>query len=152
MQTASRPATARNISAFDSSPEASTTPVTHRPRPRPEMNGHGALADGQKRTFAVKVGLAQMLKGGVIMDVTTAEEVRTMAEKQGLATRAGAEGGAKQGNGRDHEARYTGGAGSNAPRRPAPKRPPPRPALAPHCDAHVCPPSHAERGPASCGA
>ena len=39
------------------------------------MNGNGHHAEGGKRTFAVKVGLAQMLKGGVIMDVTTADEV-----------------------------------------------------------------------------
>ena len=53
------------------------------------MNGHGALADGQKRTFAVKVGLAQMLKGGVIMDVTTAEEVRPKSESGERGEREG---------------------------------------------------------------
>jgi pyridoxal 5'-phosphate synthase pdxS subunit len=36
----------------------------------------------QKGTFTVKSGLAQMLKGGVIMDVTNAEQAR-MAEKAG---------------------------------------------------------------------
>ena len=30
------------------------------------------MADAKKGTFAVKVGLAQMLKGGVIMDVVNA--------------------------------------------------------------------------------
>ena len=34
--------------------------------------------------FRVKVGLAEMLRGGVIMDVTTAEEA-TIAEKAGAA-------------------------------------------------------------------
>lgn len=39
-------------------------------------------------TFKVKAGLAQMAKGGIIMDVTTAEEAR-VAENAGvsLATR-----------------------------------------------------------------
>ncbi len=38
----------------------------------------------QTGTWAVKVGLAQMLKGGVIMDVTTAEQAR-IAEDAGAA-------------------------------------------------------------------
>ena len=38
--------------------------------------------DKQVGTWAVKVGLAQMLKGGVIMDVTTAEQAR-IAEDAG---------------------------------------------------------------------
>ena len=38
--------------------------------------------DKQVGTWAVKVGLAQMLKGGVIMDVTTAEQA-TIAEEAG---------------------------------------------------------------------
>ena len=36
----------------------------------------------EKGTFRVKSGLAEMLKGGVIMDVTTAEQA-TIAEKAG---------------------------------------------------------------------
>jgi hypothetical protein len=40
----------------------------------PTTNGHGAQ-DGEN-TFAVKAGLARMLKGGVIMDVVNAEQVR----------------------------------------------------------------------------
>ncbi|KAG2428387.1 hypothetical protein CHLRE_15g643550v5 [Chlamydomonas reinhardtii] len=39
-------------------------------------------------TFAVKVGLAQMLKGGVIMDVTTAEEARIAEEAGAVAVMA----------------------------------------------------------------
>ena len=39
-------------------------------------NGHGS----QKGTFKVKAGLAQMLKGGVIMDVVTAEHARIESE------------------------------------------------------------------------
>ena len=39
----------------------------------PTTNGHGAQ-DGDT-TFAVKAGLARMLKGGVIMDVVNAEQV-----------------------------------------------------------------------------
>src|SRR5713226_8442425 len=34
------------------------------------------MSEKQVGTWAVKVGLAQMLKGGVIMDVTTAEQAR----------------------------------------------------------------------------
>lgn len=39
----------------------------------PTTNGHGAQ-DGETN-FAVKAGLARMLKGGVIMDVVNAEQV-----------------------------------------------------------------------------
>ena len=39
----------------------------------PTTNGHSAQ-DGENN-FAVKVGLARMLKGGVIMDVVNAEQV-----------------------------------------------------------------------------
>ncbi len=42
-------------------------------------NGTAAHSTG---SFAIKAGLAQMLKGGVIMDVTTAEEAR-IAEEAG---------------------------------------------------------------------
>ena len=38
--------------------------------------------EGQTGTFAVKKGLAQMLKGGVIMDVVTPEHAR-IAEDAG---------------------------------------------------------------------
>lgn len=40
----------------------------------PTTNGHSAN-DGENN-FAVKAGLARMLKGGVIMDVINAEQVR----------------------------------------------------------------------------
>ena len=54
---------------------------------RPPVNGYEPKADGLKAdgntqnakgstNFAVKAGLAQMLKGGVIMDVVNAEQVR----------------------------------------------------------------------------
>src|SRR5271167_4955962 len=42
-------------------------------------NGHGQKGSNDWR---VKVGLAEMLKGGVIMDVTTADQAR-IAEKAG---------------------------------------------------------------------
>src|ERR1051326_1048161 len=45
-----------------------------------ETNGHDAI----KGTFRVKSGLAEMLKGGVIMDVVTAEHAR-IAESPGAA-------------------------------------------------------------------
>jgi pyridoxal 5'-phosphate synthase pdxS subunit len=46
------------------------------------------MADAQKGTFAVKVGLAQMLKGGVIMDVTNVEEARIAEEAGAVAVMA----------------------------------------------------------------
>lgn len=48
----------------------------------PVINGHGPAtgttngANGTTNNFTVKAGLAQMLKGGVIMDVINAEQVR----------------------------------------------------------------------------
>ena len=39
----------------------------------PTTNGHSA--QDSENNFAVKVGLARMLKGGVIMDVVDAEQV-----------------------------------------------------------------------------
>src|SRR5262244_1451750 len=42
-------------------------------------NGHSGKAKGSNE-WRVKVGLAEMLKGGVIMDVTNAEQAR-IAEK-----------------------------------------------------------------------
>src|SRR5512135_2368280 len=41
---------------------------------------HGAAASAQQSTWATKRGLAQMLKGGVIMDVVTAEHARIAQE------------------------------------------------------------------------
>ena len=38
----------------------------------------------EKGTFAIKVGLAEMLKGGVIMDVTNAEQAK-IAEDSGAS-------------------------------------------------------------------
>ena len=56
---------------------------------QPERAGNGARQDDQNgrrdaRSFEIKVGLAEMLKGGVIMDVTTAEQAR-IAEAAGAA-------------------------------------------------------------------
>ncbi|KAH7348154.1 SOR/SNZ family-domain-containing protein [Pyrenochaeta sp. MPI-SDFR-AT-0127] len=48
----------------------------------PTTNGHSAQ-DGET-TFAVKAGLARMLKGGVIMDVVNAEQAR-IAEEAGAS-------------------------------------------------------------------
>jgi pyridoxal 5'-phosphate synthase pdxS subunit len=47
-----------------------------------ELNGHSS--DEQKSTFRTKVGLAEMLKGGVIMDVVTPEQA-IIAEQAGAA-------------------------------------------------------------------
>lgn len=44
--------------------------------------------DQQQGTFALKVGLAQMLKGGVIMDVTTPEQARIAEEAGACAVMA----------------------------------------------------------------
>jgi pyridoxal 5'-phosphate synthase pdxS subunit len=49
-----------------------------------EHNGNGA----QTGTFAVKAGLAQMLKGGVIMDVVTPEQARIAEEAGACAVMA----------------------------------------------------------------
>ncbi|MGE0228381.1 MAG: pyridoxal 5'-phosphate synthase lyase subunit PdxS [Dehalococcoidia bacterium] len=50
-------------------------------------NGHGA-EEGQTATWTVKAGLAQMLKGGVIMDVVTAEHARIAEEAGACAVMA----------------------------------------------------------------
>ncbi|PHH76600.1 hypothetical protein CDD80_1386 [Ophiocordyceps camponoti-rufipedis] len=44
--------------------------------------------NGSRSSFAVKTGLAQMLKGGVIMDVTTAEQARIAEEAGAIAVMA----------------------------------------------------------------
>src|SRR5438067_12481495 len=46
------------------------------------QNGNGHRSDTTKATWTLKSGLAQMLKGGVIMDVVTAEHAR-IAEQAG---------------------------------------------------------------------
>ena len=51
-----------------------------------------SLAKQERATFAVKAGLAQMLKGGVIMDVVNEEQAR-------IAEEAGAVAGARAGDG-----------------------------------------------------
>jgi pyridoxal 5'-phosphate synthase pdxS subunit len=52
------------------------------------MSDHGNNGDGRSRTtaesFEIKVGLAEMLKGGVIMDVTTPDQAK-IAEEAGAA-------------------------------------------------------------------
>ncbi len=53
------------------------------------MSGNGQYQNGaQTGTFAVKAGLAQMLKGGVIMDVVTAEHARIAEEAGACAVMA----------------------------------------------------------------
>jgi len=52
-----------------------------------ELNGH-KNGHVEKGTFAVKAGLAQMLKGGVIMDVVTAEQARIAEEAGACAVMA----------------------------------------------------------------
>eukprot|EP00210_Caulerpa_lentillifera_P007107 g6800.t1 len=46
------------------------------------------MAQAEQGTFSVKVGLAQMLKGGVIMDVTNAEQARIAEEAGACAVMA----------------------------------------------------------------
>ena len=43
---------------------------------------NGSASNGTSNEWRVKVGLAEMLKGGVIMDVTNAEQAR-ISEKAG---------------------------------------------------------------------
>ncbi len=51
-------------------------------------NGTGHDSGLSMPSFAVKAGLAQMLKGGVIMDVTTAEQARIAEEAGACAVMA----------------------------------------------------------------
>merc|ERR1711890_182979 len=55
-----------------------------------QTNGTAASANisSSRPTFAVKAGLAQMLKGGVIMDVVNAEEARIAEEAGACAVMA----------------------------------------------------------------
>ncbi|EFJ12176.1 hypothetical protein SELMODRAFT_146305 [Selaginella moellendorffii] len=50
--------------------------------------GNGAIAEPKKASYAVKVGLAQMLRGGVIMDVVNAEQARIAEEAGAVAVMA----------------------------------------------------------------
>lgn len=54
------------------------------------INGHGPAADSNvsSPTFTVKTGLAQMLKGGVIMDVVNADQARIAEEAGACAVMA----------------------------------------------------------------
>ncbi|MCJ1256656.1 Pyridoxal 5'-phosphate synthase subunit snz1 [Lignoscripta atroalba] len=55
----------------------------------PTSNGHGSGSDNSGSTnFTVKAGLAQMLKGGVIMDVVNAEQARIAEEAGACAVMA----------------------------------------------------------------
>ncbi|KJX96754.1 pyridoxine biosynthesis protein PDX1 [Zymoseptoria brevis] len=51
-------------------------------------NGNGHAAAAADNSFAVKAGLAQMLKGGVIMDVVNAEQARIAEEAGAVAVMA----------------------------------------------------------------
>lgn len=53
-----------------------------------EAVNEGSIAGDTKGTFAVKVGLAQMLKGGVIMDVVTPEQAKIAEEAGACAVMA----------------------------------------------------------------
>jgi pyridoxal 5'-phosphate synthase pdxS subunit len=53
-----------------------------------KLPGNGADGGPVAGTFAVKAGLAQMLKGGVIMDVVTAEQARIAEEAGACAVMA----------------------------------------------------------------
>jgi len=57
--------------------------------PRPADRARGCQTWGMRdeATFRVKTGLAEMLKGGVIMDVVTPEQAK-VAEDAGAATAA----------------------------------------------------------------
>lgn len=50
--------------------------------------GNGTLTDTKKSSYACKVGLAQMLRGGVIMDVVNAEQARIAEEAGAVAVMA----------------------------------------------------------------
>ena len=66
--------------------------LTRRARRRPAVS-YSWLAMAETGTFRVKRGLAEMLKGGVIMDVTTADQARIAEDagrRRGDGARAGA--------------------------------------------------------------
>src|SRR5438046_9849895 len=48
----------------------------------------GSAGDRETGTFRVKTGLAEMLKGGVIMDVTTAEQAKIAEDAGAVAVMA----------------------------------------------------------------
>ncbi|KAG5407954.1 hypothetical protein IGI04_004273 [Brassica rapa subsp. trilocularis] len=50
--------------------------------------GNGAITEAKKSPFSVKVGLAQMLRGGVIMDVVNADQARIAEEAGACAVMA----------------------------------------------------------------
>src|SRR5579859_2972491 len=52
------------------------------------QNGNGHKGDTAKATWTVKSGLAQMLKGGVIMDVVNAEHAKIAEEAGAVAVMA----------------------------------------------------------------
>src|SRR5437588_10627178 len=52
------------------------------------QNGNGHRQDTSKATWTVKKGLAQMLKGGVIMDVVTADHARIAEDAGAVAVMA----------------------------------------------------------------
>src|SRR6202041_1796150 len=51
-------------------------------------NGSSSTRNSSTTAFSIKAGLAQMLKGGVIMDVTTPEEARIAEECGAVAVMA----------------------------------------------------------------
>src|SRR5205823_8459352 len=52
------------------------------------QNGNGHRSDTTKATWTLKSGLAQMLKGGVIMDVVNAAQARVAEEAGAVAVMA----------------------------------------------------------------
>src|SRR3990172_5674585 len=54
----------------------------------PSQDGSGSSANGETGTWRVKAGLAQMLKGGVIMDVVTPEHAKIAEEAGACAVMA----------------------------------------------------------------
>jgi pyridoxal biosynthesis lyase PdxS len=53
-----------------------------------EQNAYHSNGSGETGTFAVKKGLAQMLKGGVIMDVVTPEQAKIAEDAGAVAVMA----------------------------------------------------------------
>jgi hypothetical protein len=62
--------------------------ITAQPSVAPLLKCDIKMSEKQQGTFAVKAGLAQMLKGGVIMDVTNVEEARIAEEAGAVAVMA----------------------------------------------------------------
>src|SRR5581483_1496390 len=69
-------------------PQARPLPLDSRPKRPSKARGRGMADDRSIGTARVKRGLAEMLRGGVIMDVVTAEQARIAEDAGAVAVMA----------------------------------------------------------------